>query len=470
MGQKSSKKLQNQSPTKLIYSSPDLTTNKKTLPQLPAQCCICLDLCQTYQSMIRGNNCGHVFCTDCGRNWIQSEIASFSTGEIRCPNHTECGTKLDLTEIRGIISSEEFEKLSERQFESLVLSHPSFHRCRGTVAGTDAGSDDADRCSFVYEYVEDPSFCSSTFSSFEVGDEVFFYGASLYHLTPGVVVSKGGDHLEVKGCLPSDQELPPYRVEVTRVFHERNILQCGTEVEYLSGERSFFNRPKSYLITGARVKTDHAQSTKSLASASSSTSLTTHSSPQYVYDLMGRHDRMKPVVGVSYRELSFTSTKHIQAQHSYHCLQCHTTACRRCTLDHPHTTTCEEHELRYQQDQANILQMNAYRQNFLRNTLASSSTSHSTASASWSCVGGGASVVGNSGDLNLDATLKLLTKLEIRICRRCHNGVQKSSGCDKVMCRCGYKFCYHCGVEGAKCQCTPSSHVFINNVDGGYAS
>ena len=61
---------------------------------------------------------------------------------------------------------------------------------------------------------------------------------------------------------------------------------------------------------------------------------------------------------------------------------------------------------------------------------------------------------------------KVMGKLKIRRCGRCRSGVQKASGCNKMMCRCGYRFCYVCLSENAQCEHTPSSHGFINNVDG----
>ena len=54
----------------------------------------------------------------------------------------------------------------------------------------------------------------------------------------------------------------------------------------------------------------------------------------------------------------------------------------------------------------------------------------------------------------------------ICICRRCGNGIEHSSGCYKMKCRCGYRFCVKCGSENAQCDCTPSHHGFVDNVTG----
>lgn len=66
-----------------------------------------------------------------------------------------------------------------------------------------------------------------------------------------------------------------------------------------------------------------------------------------------------------------------------------------------------------------------------------------------------------------DATLAFLQRSGMRICKQCKGGVLKSSGCDKMKCRCGYRFCYHCGAENARCGCTPWNHGFWDNITGG---
>jgi hypothetical protein len=65
------------------------------------------------------------------------------------------------------------------------------------------------------------------------------------------------------------------------------------------------------------------------------------------------------------------------------------------------------------------------------------------------------------------ATTEYMARANIRKCWRCGSGVVKSSGCDKMKCRCGYRFCYKCGAENAQCRCTPSSHGFVDNVTMG---
>lgn len=65
-----------------------------------------------------------------------------------------------------------------------------------------------------------------------------------------------------------------------------------------------------------------------------------------------------------------------------------------------------------------------------------------------------------------EETRKYMLTSGIRVCKQCGNGVTKSSGCNKMKCRCGYRFCYECGTENARCGCTPAEHGFIDNVTG----
>jgi hypothetical protein len=48
-------------------------------------------------------------------------------------------------------------------------------------------------------------------------------------------------------------------------------------------------------------------------------------------------------------------------------------------------------------------------------------------------------------------------------CKNCGIPIEKVSGCEKMKCRCGYKFCYKCGVENATCKCTPAMHGYWDN-------
>jgi hypothetical protein len=46
-------------------------------------------------------------------------------------------------------------------------------------------------------------------------------------------------------------------------------------------------------------------------------------------------------------------------------------------------------------------------------------------------------------------TQEYIKNSNIRICKRCGNAIVKASGCLKMKCRCGYRFCFKCGSENA---------------------
>lgn len=62
-----------------------------------------------------------------------------------------------------------------------------------------------------------------------------------------------------------------------------------------------------------------------------------------------------------------------------------------------------------------------------------------------------------------EATRHFMETSGIRVCKKCGIGVEMSSGCLKMKCRCGYRFCYKCGSDNARCGCTPASHGFWDN-------
>jgi hypothetical protein len=63
-------------------------------------------------------------------------------------------------------------------------------------------------------------------------------------------------------------------------------------------------------------------------------------------------------------------------------------------------------------------------------------------------------------------SMQTLRTIGTRQCNRCKEGVLKQTGCNKMQCRCGYRFCYECGIEDATCDCTPKNHGFIDNLSG----
>lgn len=53
-------------------------------------------------------------------------------------------------------------------------------------------------------------------------------------------------------------------------------------------------------------------------------------------------------------------------------------------------------------------------------------------------------------------------KNKYRRCHQCGIMVEKLSGCDKMTCRCGAKFCFQCGSINAMCKCTSDMHSFYS--------
>ena len=73
---------------------------------------------------------------------------------------------------------------------------------------------------------------------------------------------------------------------------------------------------------------------------------------------------------------------------------------------------------------------------------------------------------GASGEAPTGLGDDLMSSMNIKPCPRCNTPLCKASGCDKMKCRCGYRFCWHCLTENAQCGCTPSNHGFIDNETG----
>ncbi|KFH13993.1 hypothetical protein TGMAS_226050 [Toxoplasma gondii MAS] len=63
----------------------------------------------------------------------------------------------------------------------------------------------------------------------------------------------------------------------------------------------------------------------------------------------------------------------------------------------------------------------------------------------------------------LDAAFEEYKKTEnLRDCRQCGATVHLESGCHRMRCRCGYKFCYVCGTPNATCGCVEvQGHGFL---------
>jgi hypothetical protein len=64
----------------------------------------------------------------------------------------------------------------------------------------------------------------------------------------------------------------------------------------------------------------------------------------------------------------------------------------------------------------------------------------------------------------LDELTRDWLQANTRQCPRCHLHIEKLDGCDKMECVCGCRFCFKCATANATCRCTPSRHVFFDNI------
>ena len=65
------------------------------------------------------------------------------------------------------------------------------------------------------------------------------------------------------------------------------------------------------------------------------------------------------------------------------------------------------------------------------------------------------------------ATLEVLrADPSSRQCDRCMRWITRRAGCAKMQCLCGNQFCFKCGEQGAKCDCTGEEHAFWDNKRG----
>ena len=64
------------------------------------------------------------------------------------------------------------------------------------------------------------------------------------------------------------------------------------------------------------------------------------------------------------------------------------------------------------------------------------------------------------------ATLAYFKEQKMVQCAKCKIYMHMVSGCNKIKCRCGYRFCYVCLSPNAQCGHTPASHGYIDNATG----
>ena len=72
--------------------------------------------------------------------------------------------------------------------------------------------------------------------------------------------------------------------------------------------------------------------------------------------------------------------------------------------------------------------------------------------------------VDTDADRSLEEYLK--EHENVRPCPQCGEAVEKAFGCDKMKCRCGYRFCFVCFAPNAQCDCSGGNHGFWDNRKG----
>lgn len=68
-------------------------------------------------------------------------------------------------------------------------------------------------------------------------------------------------------------------------------------------------------------------------------------------------------------------------------------------------------------------------------------------------------------DQDMDELTRRVLEITTRPCPHCGTGIEKlTDTCDKMMCLCGYRFCYRCGAPGAACSCIENQgHGWFHN-------
>ena len=66
----------------------------------------------------------------------------------------------------------------------------------------------------------------------------------------------------------------------------------------------------------------------------------------------------------------------------------------------------------------------------------------------------------NQREMEADDLTRHWLEQNTRPCPCCGISIEKIDGCDKMECRCGYRFCYQCGCFGASCCCSVG-HSFL---------
>lgn len=369
-------------------------------------------------NLIQLTNCLHSICKLCLNNWIKNKMLSYSTGLIRCPNFTECNSNVHYNDLKDIMNINEFNKLEQNLFESMLLDNNNgnnndgnnniLHKCQMN-----------DECQFIFELFNENEKDNNCCNEIKIGDPIYIVDPSSYYIVPGNVID----------ILPDGN----YEIELLRFQGYIRPLYV-TERNHSAILRENVKHANSILYYGAQVRYQYSQANICRIQ----TIQMSQNQVTYLYDVIDSSNTKR--YNIPHSDIYLYRNEYAQTLHGYYCPNCKKTGCVKCKMNHLSDVTCEQHLLDRKAYLENLTELKQFRHDYLADFLIRGE---------------------NNNDLQL--TAETLLQLDIRICRRCKQGVEKSSGCDKFMCRCGYKFCYQCGIENAQCKCTPSNHTYIDN-------
>jgi E3 ubiquitin-protein ligase RNF144 len=70
--------------------------------------------------------------------------------------------------------------------------------------------------------------------------------------------------------------------------------------------------------------------------------------------------------------------------------------------------------------------------------------------------------INNVHDANDDKFMKLIKSKKYKQCPKCKFWIEKKEGCNNMVCRCGFSFCYGCGKSPCGCGLKPHAIPFNN--------
>lgn len=401
-------------------------------------CSICYDN-NNDNNIIQLENCSHILCKECLLKWIETERYFTSTGIIRCPCHNECHLNISYNNLKDIMNNNDFNKLQDDLFEYTLLSNQNYSKCKIN-----------DNCNYIFQLPSqndnDDEYCKTLHSletkKFKPNNPIYISNGS-YYIIPGKILTKMDDGNYEVELYRFTANIPPlYTTERDNPVFSPELLNHSSSILYF-GALVRYNYNEHYVI-GVR-KVLQPESNEYIE----------------VYDLKSPSSNVK-VFGISHQNICLFQIDAVKNKDNFYCPLCNSSGCRQCKMKHESDVTCMEYLQEREAYIKNLSELKQFRQEYLTSIFNFDNISNiSTHSLNDENKNDNENNLIQKSELQL--TADLLYQLDIRICRRCKNGVEKSSGCNKLMCRCGYKFCYQCGIEDAQCKCTPSSHTYIDN-------